>query len=227
MVKKVCPCNQLCRTNSTSAVGGSGVSSQGGSQNLGPPHQRKGTFTDDLHKLVDNWARDAISLSQGKKSAKQLQQTFPQGHSYELIQSANMGRKFSAPGQLCPSSGSAGSAQLPANPGSHSSLSARKSSLGQTPTSPTPPSSQSQPPQFIHYHPSAAYSAQWSGPAHVKPLPHQAPPLLVSASQPLAPYNTSTSQNQSAGQASLQAFHLSNALHKSVSNPGGPNLRTT
>lgn len=57
-------------TNSTNAVSGSeGLGqSQGGSQCLAPnmsaPHQRKGTFTDDLHKLVDNWARDAMNLSQ-------------------------------------------------------------------------------------------------------------------------------------------------------------------
>lgn len=38
--------------------------SQGGSQCLSAPQQRKGTFTDDLHKLVDNWARDAMNLSQ-------------------------------------------------------------------------------------------------------------------------------------------------------------------
>ncbi|KAK7878692.1 hypothetical protein WMY93_030528 [Mugilogobius chulae] len=231
MVKKVCPCNQLCRTNSTNAVSGSGVSSQGGSQNLGPnstvPHQRKGTFTDDLHKLVDNWARDAMNLSQGKKSAKQLQQTLPPGHSYELVQSASLGRKFSAPGQLCPST-VGGSAQLPANPSSATSVSARKGSLGHPPASPTPPLSQPQPPQFIHYNPTAAYSAQWSGPAHVMTVPHQGPPpagLLVSTSQPLGPY--SAAQTQLPGQASLQAFHLNNALHKSVSNPGGPNLRTT
>lgn len=31
---------------------------------MSAPHQRKGTFTDDLHKLVDNWARDAMNLSQ-------------------------------------------------------------------------------------------------------------------------------------------------------------------
>lgn len=32
---------------------------------------RKGTFTDDLHKLVDNWARDAMNLSQNKRGIKQ------------------------------------------------------------------------------------------------------------------------------------------------------------
>ncbi|KAF0029707.1 hypothetical protein F2P81_018812 [Scophthalmus maximus] len=57
-------------TNSTIAVSGSGGlgQSQTGSQylptNMSVPHQRKGTFTDDLHKLVDNWARDAMNLSQ-------------------------------------------------------------------------------------------------------------------------------------------------------------------
>lgn len=60
----------LTGTNSTNAVGGSGglSQSQGASQSLpssmSAPHQRKGTFTDDLHKLVDNWARDAMNLSQ-------------------------------------------------------------------------------------------------------------------------------------------------------------------
>ncbi|XP_038145318.1 serine/threonine-protein kinase WNK1 isoform X5 [Cyprinodon tularosa] len=230
MVKKVCPCNQLCRTNSSNAVSGSeGLGqSQGGSQYLAPnmpaPHQRKGTFTDDLHKLVDNWARDAMNLSQGKRSAKQQQQqqqTPAQGHSYEVTQSASLGRKYSAPGQLCPSS-IGGSAQLPANPTSATSLAARKSSLCHPPAS--SPLPQLQPPQFIHYLPSATYTAQWCGPAHSMSNPQQAPtqPLLVSASQPLGPYPPP--QGQLPGQG---PFLLSTTLQKSVSSPGGPNLRTT
>ncbi|XP_039891220.1 serine/threonine-protein kinase WNK1 isoform X9 [Simochromis diagramma] len=230
MVKKVCPCNQLCRTNSTNAVSGSGGlgQSQGGSQCLAPnmpaPHQRKGTFTDDLHKLVDNWARDAMNLSQGKRSAKQLQQAPVQGHSYEVIQSASLGRKYSAPSQLCPSS-IGGSAHIPTNSSTATSLASRKGSLCHPPASSTPP--QPQLPQFIHYTPTAAYSAQWSGPAHSLSTPHQAPtqPLLVSTSQPLGPYPTP--QGQIPGQGPLQAFHVTNTLQKSVSNPGGPNLRTT
>nr|XP_056703337.1 serine/threonine-protein kinase WNK1 isoform X2 [Euleptes europaea] len=88
MVKKVCPCNQLCRTSSTNTVGGT-VNSQA-PQSQPPASSRKGTFTDDLHKLVDNWARDAMNLS-GKKSSK--------GHNnYE---GPGMARKFSAPSQLC------------------------------------------------------------------------------------------------------------------------------
>ncbi|XP_037098549.1 serine/threonine-protein kinase WNK1 isoform X13 [Syngnathus acus] len=210
MVKKVCPCNQLCRTNSTNAVSGSGPlsQSQGGSQclNMSAPHQRKGTFTDDLHKLVDNWARD---LSQGKKSSKQLQQAPAQGHSYEVIQSANLGRKLSAPSHLCPSS-TATSAHLPSNP--TTSPASRKGSLCQPPTSPTPPHPHP-PPHFIPYMPAPAYAAQWSGPAH-------GGPRLVSASQPLGPYAASTG-----GQVSQGPMHT--FMHKSVSNPGGPNMRTT
>uniref|UniRef100_A0AAQ5YC95 non-specific serine/threonine protein kinase n=1 Tax=Amphiprion ocellaris TaxID=80972 RepID=A0AAQ5YC95_AMPOC len=219
---------RFLRTNSTNAVSGSGGlgQSQGGSQclppNMSAPHQRKGTFTDDLHKLVDNWARDAMNLSQGKRSAKQLQQAPAQGHSYEVIQSASLGRKYSAPSQLCPSS-IGGSAHLPTNPTTATSLATRKGSLCHPPASSTP----QQPPQFIHYTPTAAYSAQWSGPAHSLSTPHQAPtqPLLVSTSQPLGPYPTP--QGQIPGQGPLQAFHLTNTLQKSVSNPGGPNLRTT
>uniref|UniRef100_A0A3B3V9X1 non-specific serine/threonine protein kinase n=1 Tax=Poecilia latipinna TaxID=48699 RepID=A0A3B3V9X1_9TELE len=219
-------------TNSTNAVSGSeGLGqSQGGSQCLAPnmsaPHQRKGTFTDDLHKLVDNWARDAMNLSQGKRSAKQqqqqLQQQVPaQGHSYEVTQSASLGRKYSAPSQLCPSS-IGGSAHLPANPTSATSLAARKGSLCHPPASSAPP--HLQPPQFIPYAPSAAYTAQWCGPAHSMTNPQQAPtqPLLVSASQPLGPYPPP--QGHLPGQG---PYLLTATLQKSVSSPGGPNMRTT
>uniref|UniRef100_A0A3B3Y1N2 non-specific serine/threonine protein kinase n=1 Tax=Poecilia mexicana TaxID=48701 RepID=A0A3B3Y1N2_9TELE len=219
-------------TNSTNAVSGSeGLGqSQGGSQCLAPnmsaPHQRKGTFTDDLHKLVDNWARDAMNLSQGKRSAKQqqqqLQQQVPaQGHSYEVTQSASLGRKYSAPSQLCPSS-IGGSAHLPANPTSATSLAARKGSLCHPPASSAPP--HLQPPQFIPYGPSAAYTAQWCGPAHSMTNPQQAPtqPLLVSASQPLGPYPPP--QGHLPGQG---PYLLTATLQKSVSSPGGPNMRTT
>ncbi|XP_078232430.1 serine/threonine-protein kinase WNK1 isoform X20 [Pogona vitticeps] len=75
-------------TSSTNTVGGT-VNSQA-PQSQPPASSRKGTFTDDLHKLVDNWARDAMNLS-GKKGGK--------GHgNYE---GPGMARKFSAPSQLC------------------------------------------------------------------------------------------------------------------------------
>ncbi|NXR66178.1 WNK1 kinase, partial [Rhadina sibilatrix] len=135
MVKKVCPCNQLCRTSSTNTVGAA-VNSQA------PPSQpiassRKGTFTDDLHKLVDNWARDAMNLS-GKKVGK--------GHS--SYEGPGMARKFSAPGQLCISmTSSLGATPIPA---------ASATSLG-------PFSKAMCPPQQYGY-PAASFPPPWSGP---------------------------------------------------------------
>uniref|UniRef100_A0A8C0NWZ4 non-specific serine/threonine protein kinase n=2 Tax=Canis lupus familiaris TaxID=9615 RepID=A0A8C0NWZ4_CANLF len=69
MVKKVCPCNQLCRTSSTNTVGGTVNSQAAPAQPPAMTSSRKGTFTDDLHKLVDNWARDAMNLS-GRRGSK-------------------------------------------------------------------------------------------------------------------------------------------------------------
>lgn len=79
-------------TNSTNAVGGPG-------QNQTQPpstasQSRKGTFTDDLHKLVDNWARDAMSLTQGKRGTKAQQQAPSQGHSFEVRPSSFSGVFF-------------------------------------------------------------------------------------------------------------------------------------
>nr|XP_061815928.1 serine/threonine-protein kinase WNK1-like isoform X12 [Nerophis lumbriciformis] len=205
MVKKVCPCNQLCRTNSTNAVSGQ---SPGGSQsvNMSAPHRRKGTFTDDLHKLVDNWARDTINLSQCKKSTKQLQQVPAQGHNYEAIQSTSLGRKYSAPSQLL-----AGSAHPSSNPTTNPTSTTSLSALCQAPTSPAVP-------HFIPYAPAPSYTAQWSGPAHRLSAPLVGAPLLVSTSQTLGPQPASTGGH---------AFAMSSALQKSVSSPGGPNMRTT
>ncbi|KFP19230.1 Serine/threonine-protein kinase WNK1, partial [Egretta garzetta] len=77
-------------TSSTNTVGATVNSQAPQPQPTAIASSRKGTFTDDLHKLVDNWARDAMNLS-GKKVGK--------GHSnYE---GPGMARKFSAPGQLC------------------------------------------------------------------------------------------------------------------------------
>ena len=67
--------------------------------------------------------------------------------------------------------------------------------------------------------PPAAYSAQWSGPA--PRAPPQPGPLLVSASQPLGPYPPTAPGH------TPQGFHPAAPLQKSLSTPGGPNLRTT
>ncbi|XP_075284802.1 serine/threonine-protein kinase WNK1 isoform X10 [Opisthocomus hoazin] len=136
MVKKVCPCNQLCRTSSTNTVGAAVSSQAPQSQPTAIASSRKGTFTDDLHKLVDNWARDAMNLS-GKKVGK--------GHSnYE---GPGMARKFSAPGQLC----IAMTSSLGATPISAASA----TSLG-------PFTKAMCPPQQYGY-PAASFAAPWSG----------------------------------------------------------------
>ncbi|XP_032893424.1 serine/threonine-protein kinase WNK1 isoform X11 [Amblyraja radiata] len=133
MVKKVCPCNQLCRTTSTNAVSGVGQMPQQPAMT-----SRKGTFTDDLHKLVDNWARDAMNLSQNKRGIKQQGQP---GQHY----SETMPRKYSAPGQLCVSmTNSVGGPPISAS---------SVGSLG--PFSKTP---------LCQYgYPGAPYGAQWTG----------------------------------------------------------------
>ncbi|NXX74644.1 WNK1 kinase, partial [Urocolius indicus] len=136
MVKKVCPCNQLCRTSSTNTVGATVNSQAPQPQPAAIASSRKGTFTDDLHKLVDNWARDAMNLS-GKKVGK--------GHSnYE---GPGMARKFSAPGQLCISmTSSLGGTPISA---------ASATSLG-------PFTKAMCPPQQYGY-PAASFAAPWSG----------------------------------------------------------------
>ncbi|KAK7129712.1 hypothetical protein R3I93_019378 [Phoxinus phoxinus] len=182
-------------TSSTNTVVGTGQN-----QNQPPVSQSqscKGMFTDELHKLVDNWARDAMNLSQGKRGSKHQQQVTPQGHSYDMVPPANMGRKYSAPGQLCPSIAStlSGHSPLPNTPAT--SLGTRKGSLCPTPQ---------------YGFPSAPYSAQWAGSAT-----HTQAGLLAT-SQPLGQYPQVP--------APLQTFHIS-TLQKSVSHPGGPNLKTT
>uniref|UniRef100_A0A671SKM1 non-specific serine/threonine protein kinase n=1 Tax=Sinocyclocheilus anshuiensis TaxID=1608454 RepID=A0A671SKM1_9TELE len=182
-------------TSSTNTVAGTVQN-----QNQPPVSQSqscKGMFTDELHKLVDNWARDAMNLSQGKRGSKHQQQVAPQGHSYEMVPPTNMGRKYSAPGQLCPSIASTLSGHPPMPNTPATSLGARKGSLCPTPQ---------------YGYPSAPYSTQWAGSvAHTQAG-------LLATSQPLGQYPQVPT--------SLQTFHIS-TLQKSVSHPGGPNLKTT
>uniref|UniRef100_A0A8C4JAV0 non-specific serine/threonine protein kinase n=1 Tax=Dromaius novaehollandiae TaxID=8790 RepID=A0A8C4JAV0_DRONO len=127
---------RFLRTSSTNTVGATVNSQAPQSQPPAIASSRKGTFTDDLHKLVDNWARDAMNLS-GKKVGK--------GHSnYE---GPGMARKFSAPGQLCISMTSS----LGATPISAASA----TSLG-------PFTKAMCPPQQYGY-PAASFAAPWSG----------------------------------------------------------------
>ncbi|KAM6293079.1 serine/threonine-protein kinase WNK1 isoform 2-T2 [Porphyrio hochstetteri] len=129
------PCLALW-TSSTNTVGATVNSQAPQAQPTTMASSRKGTFTDDLHKLVDNWARDAMNLS-GKKVGK--------GHiNYE---GPGMARKFSAPGQLCISMTSS----LGATPISAASA----TSLG-------PFTKAMCPPQQYGY-PAASFATPWSG----------------------------------------------------------------
>uniref|UniRef100_A0A673K4C6 non-specific serine/threonine protein kinase n=1 Tax=Sinocyclocheilus rhinocerous TaxID=307959 RepID=A0A673K4C6_9TELE len=173
-------------TSSTNTVAGNGQN-----QYQPPVSQSqscKGMFTDELHKLVDNWARDAMTLSQGKRGSK---------HQQQMVPPTNMGRKYSAPGQLCPSIASTLSSHPPMPKTPATSLGALKGSLCPTPQ---------------YGYPSAPYSAQWAGSAT-----HTQAGLLAT-SQPLGQYPQVPTP--------LQTFHIS-TLQRSVSHPGGPNLKTT
>nr|XP_008530150.1 PREDICTED: serine/threonine-protein kinase WNK1 [Equus przewalskii] len=154
MVKKVCPCNQLCMcppaepksgTSSTNTVGGTVNSQAAQAQPPAMTSSRKGTFTDDLHKLVDNWARDAMNLS-GRRGSK--------GHmNYE---GPGMARKFSAPGQLCIS--------MTSNLGGSAPISAASAtSLGHFTKSMCPPQQ--------YGFPAPPFGTQWSGTGGPAPQP--------------------------------------------------------
>uniref|UniRef100_A0A8C3WIH1 non-specific serine/threonine protein kinase n=1 Tax=Catagonus wagneri TaxID=51154 RepID=A0A8C3WIH1_9CETA len=132
-------------TSSTNTVGGT-VSSQAAQAQ--PPtmtSSRKGTFTDDLHKLVDNWARDAMNLS-GRRGSK--------GHM--SFEGPGMARKFSAPGQLCIS--------MTSNLGGSAPISAASAtSLGHFTKSMCPPQQ--------YGFPAPHFGTQWSGTGGPAPQP--------------------------------------------------------
>uniref|UniRef100_A0A2K6EIM4 non-specific serine/threonine protein kinase n=1 Tax=Propithecus coquereli TaxID=379532 RepID=A0A2K6EIM4_PROCO len=132
-------------TSSTNTVGGTVNSQATQAQPPAMTSSRKGTFTDDLHKLVDNWARDAMNLS-GRRGSK--------GHTnYE---GPGMARKFSAPGQLCVS--------MTSNLGGSAPISAASAtSLGHFTKSLCPPQQ--------YGFPAAPFGAQWSGTGGPAPQP--------------------------------------------------------
>ncbi|KAG5830369.1 hypothetical protein ANANG_G00309840 [Anguilla anguilla] len=94
------------------------ASDAGQNQNLNQnqTRSRTGTFTDDLHLLVDNWARDAISQSQGRgRGSRQPSHPLPsaQGHARDVSALASGGHKFSAPGQPPSSKGASHGGHAP------------------------------------------------------------------------------------------------------------------
>ncbi|XP_076796558.1 serine/threonine-protein kinase WNK1 isoform X6 [Arvicanthis niloticus] len=139
------PAEPKSGTSSTNTVGGTVSSQAAQAQPPAMTSSRKGTFTDDLHKLVDNWARDAMNLS-GRRGSK--------GHmNYE---GPGMARKFSAPGQLCTS--------MTSNLGGSTPISAASAtSLGHFTKSMCPPQQ--------YGFPAAPFGTQWSGTGGPAPQP--------------------------------------------------------
>ncbi|XP_029953009.1 serine/threonine-protein kinase WNK1-like isoform X2 [Salarias fasciatus] len=168
----------------------------------------KGTFTDDLHQLVDNWARDAINLSQCKRGPK----TGAQGIlGHDIIPPANMGRKFSAPGYLCPtlptpsSNTSTTNTHLPSQANPSAPLGPRKGSLGPVA------------PGFGYA--SAPYSApQWAGPTSTCQVG------MLNPTQPLTQYQPPTTSSV----PPHQGYHMGTApAPQKFVNPGASNPRPT
>uniref|UniRef100_A0AAQ4NS60 non-specific serine/threonine protein kinase n=1 Tax=Gasterosteus aculeatus aculeatus TaxID=481459 RepID=A0AAQ4NS60_GASAC len=163
----------------------------------------KGTFTDDLHLLVDNWARDAIGLAQGRRGPKTGAPS-PLGH--DVIPPANMGRKFSAPGFLSttlPSSSSTTSTtstHLPNPTNPSAPLGPRKGSLGPVA------------PGFAYA--SAPYSApQWAGPTGTCQV------SMLNSTQSITQYQPPTTAS---------GYHMgTTAAPQSSVIPGGSNLKPT
>nr|XP_040019901.1 LOW QUALITY PROTEIN: serine/threonine-protein kinase WNK1-like [Gasterosteus aculeatus aculeatus] len=205
---------------SSCSTGSSGTSSANGSghcqnhsasltQATGPAppsshtQKGKGTFTDDLHLLVDNWARDAIGLAQGRRGPKTGAPS-PLGH--DVIPPANMGRKFSAPGFLSttlPSSSSTTSTtstHLPNPTNPSAPLGPRKGSLGPVA------------PGFAYA--SAPYSApQWAGPTGTCQV------SMLNSTQSITQYQPPTTAS---------GYHMgTTAAPQSSVIPGGSNLKPT
>ncbi|XP_043981198.1 serine/threonine-protein kinase WNK1-like isoform X3 [Gambusia affinis] len=155
-------------SNSLSQMGGAAPSTS-------QTQKTKSTFSDDMHQLVDNFARDA---KKGPKTGSSATLGL------DIIPPANMGRKFSAPGQLGPTHHTTSNCTTttsthlpnPANP--VAPLGSRKGSLG--------------PVNQGFGYASASYSASaWAGPTgscqvgmHTPPQPlkQYQPPTTVSVS---------------------------------------------
>ncbi|XP_054878154.1 serine/threonine-protein kinase WNK1-like isoform X6 [Poeciliopsis prolifica] len=155
-------------SNSLSQMGGAAPSAS-------QTQKTKSTFSDDMHQLVDNFARDA---KKGPKTGTSATLGL------DIIPPANMGRKFSAPGQLGPTHHGTSNCTTttsthlpnPANPAAP--LGQRKGSLG--PVS-----------QGFGYAPASYSASAWAGPTgscqvgmHTPPQPlkQYQPPTTVSVS---------------------------------------------
>lgn len=161
----------------------------------------KGTFTDDLHQLVDNFARDAI---------KRVTKAGGQAVHDTNILPANMGRKFSAPGYLCPSLPTTAnttcstSSQMPNQTNPSPSVGSRKGSVGPVA-------------QGFSYTSSPYNAPQWAGPTGTSQV------NMIIPTQSLAQYQPNTTVSVSL----QQGYHIGTSTTPLKPNSGGTNLRPT
>lgn len=171
-------------------------------------NNKKGTFTDDLHKLVDDWTKETVGAAQFKPSLNQLKQNqhrFDVEVRQKLSQpdgraAAGKMRNVSAP-VTCP----AAAALAPGN----STIPAGVSTApipGPLPAYVLPLC------QYGGVIPTTIYGVHWQG-------------LSSSALQPGLLNTQGISSFPSLNKGGLQMFPV--PLQKPIINPSGPNMRTT
>uniref|UniRef100_A0A3B1J6R5 Si:dkey-151g10.3 n=1 Tax=Astyanax mexicanus TaxID=7994 RepID=A0A3B1J6R5_ASTMX len=155
-----------------------------------PPAQgsanRKSTFTDDLHKLVDDWTKEAVGSAQPKPSLNQIKQ----------IQQVNEFGGWNQATEATPPGWFPSTSLNPKNAPVSTSLSTMtcptySSASGQAQPPPTQPPITSLPQQSLHLQAQAFPPLQYSQPPlhlqQVQPLPGSLPLSQPPQLQPLAP----------------------------------------
>ncbi|XP_051874375.1 serine/threonine-protein kinase WNK2 isoform X2 [Pristis pectinata] len=171
-------------------------------------NNKKGTFTDDLHKLVDDWTKETVGAAQFKPSLNQLKQN---QHRFDMevrqklsqldgIAAPGKMRKFSAP-MTCPASAALAPGKSTIPPG-----------MSATPIPGTVPAYMLPLCQYGGVIPTPLYGVQWHG-------------LSSSASQPGVLNTQGISSFPSLSKGGLQMFPV--PLQKPIINPSGSNMRTT
>ncbi|XP_078270790.1 serine/threonine-protein kinase WNK2 isoform X3 [Rhinoraja longicauda] len=171
-------------------------------------NNKKGTFTDDLHKLVDDWTKETVGAAQFKPSLNQLKQN---QHRFDVVDrqklsqpdgivAAGKMRKCSAP-MTCP----AATALAPGKSTIPAGMSAAPIP-GPLPAYVLPLC------QYGGVIPTPLYGVHWQG-------------LSSSASQPGLLNTQGISSFSSLSKGGLQMFPV--PLQKPIINPSGPNMRTT
>ncbi|XP_072928285.1 serine/threonine-protein kinase WNK2 isoform X1 [Hemitrygon akajei] len=171
-------------------------------------NNKKGTFTDDLHKLVDDWTKETVGVAQFKPSLNQLKQN---QHKFDMevkqkisqfdgIAAPGRMRKVSAP-MTCPASAALALGRSTIPPG-----------MSATPIPGTVPTYMLPLCQYGGMIPTPLYGVQWQG-------------LSSSASQPGVLNTQGISSFPSLSKGGLQMFPV--PLQKPIINPSGSNMRTT